>query len=108
MTSGRTSGRPTTELRRGLVLGAVGLVAGFVLIGVAASGTRLFSLVSPDAEPPVSTLAPVAALPAPSPAISAPVAPVPAAPAPAAPEGTPAFDIVRVEPDGSSVVAGRT
>ncbi|WP_207182314.1 LysM peptidoglycan-binding domain-containing protein [Methylobacterium indicum] len=108
MTSGRTSGRPTTELRRGLVLGAVGLVAGFVLIGVAASGTRLFSLVSPDAEPPVSTPAPVAALPAPSPAISAPVAPVPAAPAPAAPEGTPAFDIVRVEPDGSSVVAGRT
>ncbi|MBK3420406.1 hypothetical protein HPY25_00210, partial [Methylobacterium sp. IIF4SW-B5] len=56
-----TSGRPTTELRRGLVLGAVGLVAGFVLIGVAASGTRLFSLLSPDAPPPASTPAPVAA-----------------------------------------------
>ncbi|WP_288585398.1 LysM peptidoglycan-binding domain-containing protein [uncultured Methylobacterium sp.] len=95
-----TSGRPTTELRRGLVLGAVGLVAGFVLIGVAASGTRLFSLLSPDAPPPASTPAPVAALPAPAP----PAAPV----QPAAPEGTPAFDVVRVEPDGSNVVAGRT
>lgn len=94
-----TSGRPTTELRRGLVLGAVGLVAGFVLIGVAASGTRLFSLLSPDAPPPASTPAPVAALPAPA---------VPASPAPAAPEGTPAFDVLRVEPDGSNVVAGRT
>ncbi|TNC16028.1 LysM peptidoglycan-binding domain-containing protein [Methylobacterium terricola] len=110
-----TTELPTTELRRGLVLASVGLVAGFVLIGVAASGTRLFSLSAPEDPHPAtvhsSTPAPT---PAPPPAGPTPAAPAPLAALPAAPQATrteptgmPSFDVIRVEPDGASVVAGR-
>ncbi len=100
-----TTELPTTEWRRGIVLAGVGLVAGFVLIGVAASGTRLFSLVSPETEPaatqaPAPAVKPLAALPAEAPATNAP--------AQSAAEEGPSFDVIRVEPDGASVVAGRS
>ncbi|MGX7704168.1 LysM peptidoglycan-binding domain-containing protein [Methylobacterium sp. Gmos1] len=90
----------TSELRRGIVLAAVGLVAGFVLIGVAASGTRLFSLDAPETAPhPAPT--------APAPPVT-PLAALPAKPeAPAAARDAPSFDVIRVEPDGASVLAGR-
>lgn len=95
----------TTELRRGAVLAAVGLVAGFVLIGVAASGTRLFSLAAPDAPPSAPT---PSEAPAPTPLAALPTRPdtSQAVPKTAASEA-PAFDVIRVEPDGASVVAGR-
>ncbi|MGF3021954.1 LysM peptidoglycan-binding domain-containing protein [Methylobacterium aquaticum] len=88
----------TTELRKGIVLAGVGVVAGFVLIGVAASGTRLFSLDAPETAP--AAIAPQAPVP---------LAALPAKPEPpAAADGAPAFDVIRVEPDGASVVAGRS
>ncbi|MFH6784115.1 MULTISPECIES: LysM peptidoglycan-binding domain-containing protein [Methylobacterium] len=103
----------TIELRRGLVLASVGVVAGFVLIGVAASGTRLFSLSTPDA-PPAGTSAPtpLAALPAePAGPGIPPAEPGQPGSSPAMPKaeapGAPAFDVIRVEPDGASVLAGR-
>lgn len=102
-----TTELPRGELRRGLVLAGVGLVAGFVLIGVAASGTRLFSFASPETEPAAS---PQGAAPpaAPAPALR-PLAALPAEPeAPAATDDAPSFDVIRVEPDGASVVAGRS
>ncbi|KMO33761.1 hypothetical protein VQ03_24590, partial [Methylobacterium tarhaniae] len=92
----------TSELRRGIVLAAVGLVAGFVLIGVAASGTRLFSLASPETVAPPSpqaTVPPQAVLPAEAPRAAATAKDA---------DGAPSFDIIRVEPDGTSVVAGRS
>ncbi|KMO17157.1 LysM peptidoglycan-binding domain-containing protein [Methylobacterium platani] len=98
----------TTELRRGLALAAVGLVAGFVLIGVAASGTRLFSLVSPEpavpGTPSQAPPAPQATAPAGAPA---PLAALTGKPVEAA-GAAPSFDVIRVEPDGASVVAGRS
>ncbi|GJD60418.1 LysM peptidoglycan-binding domain-containing protein [Methylobacterium frigidaeris] len=98
----------TTELRRGIVLAAVGLVAGFVLIGVAASGTRLFSLASPETDPTTTSPSATLSAPAPAPAV-APLAALPAKPEiPAAAGVAPSFDVIRVEPDGASVVAGRS
>ncbi|MET7245691.1 LysM peptidoglycan-binding domain-containing protein [Methylobacterium sp. EM32] len=94
----------TSELRRGIVLAAVGLVAGFVLIGVAASGTRLFSLDTPETGPDPVPTAPTA----PAPAVT-PLAALPAKPeVPVAGSDAPSFDVIRVEPDGASVLAGRS
>ncbi|AWN53742.1 LysM peptidoglycan-binding domain-containing protein [Methylobacterium sp. 17Sr1-1] len=91
-----------SELRRGIVLAAVGLVAGFVLIGVAASGTRLFSLDTPEETGPHPGTT------APAPAVT-PLAALPAKPdLPAAAGDAPSFDVLRVEPDGASVLAGRS
>lgn len=104
-----TSELRTGELRTGLVLAGVGLVAGFVLIGVATSGTRLFSFGSPETEPAATTApqgAPAPAEPAP---VSKPLAALPSKPeAAAAADEAPSFDVIRVEPDGASVVAGRS
>ncbi|KMO36592.1 peptidoglycan-binding protein [Methylobacterium variabile] len=105
----------TTELRRGLVLAVVGLVAGFVLIGVAASGTRLFSLFPQDPVAPqdasLKDAIPKDTVSSRDPAAPATVAALPAAPVPEAPRAAPdapTFDVIRVEPDGASVVAGRS
>ncbi|ACL56626.1 LysM peptidoglycan-binding domain-containing protein [Methylobacterium nodulans] len=95
----------TAELRRGILLAGVGLVSGIVLIGVVTSGTRLLSRGPPPA--PSQTVAPKPTAPEPAPAVPqvAALPPNPAMPA----EGTraPSFDVIRVEPGGDSVVAGR-
>ena len=113
----------TAEVRRGIVLAVAGLLGGFAMV-VALFGTGELlkrnvaggsSAEAPAAAPPAGSdnAAPLAALtPPPQGKIPAreegPVPGIATEPAPAAPEGAPTFDIVRVEPDGASVVAGRT
>lgn len=66
---------------------------------------------TPPAAQPPGPLASAPPAPVPPAAPAAPVAPPAAAPPPAAPRAEaadrPSFDVVRVEPDGSTVVAGR-
>ncbi|MFE1599331.1 LysM peptidoglycan-binding domain-containing protein [Methylobacterium sp. ID0610] len=88
----------TAELQRGVFLAGVGLVSGVVLIGVVTSGTRLLSIGTAPAPAAVSKPAPPASQRAALPASPA---------APAEPARAPSFDVIRVEPAGDSVVAGR-
>ncbi|MBY0294722.1 MAG: peptidoglycan-binding protein, partial [Methylobacterium sp.] len=95
----------TAELRRGIYLAVVGLVSGFVLIGVVASGTRLLSLggapsPAPGAEAPVSERR-IAALPEGAPKVET------KADAKPEPARGPSFDVIRIEPEGDSVIAGQ-
>ncbi|WP_342150181.1 LysM peptidoglycan-binding domain-containing protein [Methylorubrum sp. SB2] len=112
----------TAEVRRGIVLALAGLLGGFAMV-VALFGTgELLKRnaaggsspeTSQDAQSGASSgsdkAAPLAALtPPPQGKTPAPEAgPAPGA-ASAELEGAPSFDIVRVEPDGASVIAGRT
>lgn len=108
------------EVRRGIVLAVAGLLGGFAMV-VALFGTGELlkrnaaggqSAEAPAAPPSGGSEsgAPLAAL-APPPQGKTPGTGVAAEPgagaATAEPEGAPTFDIVRVEPDGASVVAGR-
>ncbi|MGY2051170.1 LysM peptidoglycan-binding domain-containing protein [Methylobacterium sp. JK268] len=89
----------TAELRRGVVLAGIGLAGGIALIGVVTSGTRLLT----------TGRAPETAAPAPSerpPAPAAALSPAPTPPPAEAPR-VPRFDVIRVEPSGESVMAGR-
>ncbi|KQT50525.1 hypothetical protein ASG52_06835 [Methylobacterium sp. Leaf456] len=108
----------TAEVRRGIVLALAGLLGGFAMV-VALFGTGELlkrnaaggssAETSNEASSGSDKAAPLAALtPPPQGKTPGPEAgPAPRA-APAEAEGTPAFDIVRVEPDGASVIAGRT
>ncbi|RVU13810.1 LysM peptidoglycan-binding domain-containing protein [Methylobacterium oryzihabitans] len=85
----------TAEWRRGVSLAVVGLVIGLGLIGALATGTRAVRQgAAPEPAPQAE------AVPAVRPADRAEARP---APAPAEPR----FDVIRVEPDGAAVVAGR-
>jgi nucleoid-associated protein YgaU len=101
-------------LSRSLILTVGGLAAAAVV----ASAAYWFVAVQPHGAPPVSvvtaTFAPTpspsvaAATPAAQPSAAQPSAATPAtAAAPPIPTNTPAFDVVRVEPTGDAVVAGR-
>jgi nucleoid-associated protein YgaU len=99
----------TAELRRGIYLAVVGLVSGFVLIGVVASGTRLLSLggapsPAPGVEDPASERR-IAALPEAAPK-SGTQAETKAEAKPE-PARSPSFDVIRIEPEGDSVIAGQ-
>ena len=109
----------TAEVRRGIVLAVAGLLGGFAMV-VALFGTGELlkrnaaggsSAEAPAAAPPGKSDggAPLAAL-APPPQGKTPGLEAGPGPeqVPAGAEGAPTFDIVRVEPDGASVVAGRT
>jgi nucleoid-associated protein YgaU len=95
-------------LSRSLIITVGGLAAAAVVAAVA----YWFLVVSPHGAPPVSV---VTATFAPTPVASSPAAAPTAQPSPArpatvaapAPASTPAFDVVRVEPSGDVVVAGR-
>jgi len=96
-------------LSRSLILTVGGLAAAAIV----ASAAYWFVAVQPHGAPPVSVVtATFAPTPSASVAAATPAAPPsPAAPATAAapptPPNTPAFDVVRVEPTGDAVVAGR-
>ncbi|KQQ23787.1 peptidoglycan-binding protein LysM [Methylobacterium sp. Leaf123] len=119
----------TAEVRRSLVLATAGLLGGFAMV-VALFGTgellKRNAAVNPSAETPAtpdkpsagtqtgdragnapSTDSPHAALGALSQEGIGPGEPSAADAKPRAEDGTPTFDIVRVEPDGASVIAGR-
>ncbi|MFJ7438523.1 LysM peptidoglycan-binding domain-containing protein [Methylorubrum thiocyanatum] len=119
----------TAEVRRSLVLAAAGLLGGFAMV-VALFGTgellKRNAAVNPSAETPAapdkpsagaetgdraggapSTDSPHAALQALSQGETGRAAPSAPEAKPRADDGTPSFDIVRVEPDGASVIAGR-
>ena len=92
------------------------VVGGLAVAAVAAALAYWFVVASPRLAPPVSLASsPTTPAPAPAPAASSPAAapkaepsaakpPEAAAPSPAS---TPAFDVVRIEPTGDAVVAGR-
>ncbi|MER2251440.1 LysM peptidoglycan-binding domain-containing protein [Methylorubrum podarium] len=119
----------TAEVRRSLVLAAAGLLGGFAMV-VALFGTgellKRNATVNPSAETPAapdgpsagaetgdragkepSTDSPHAALGALSQGGTGPGQPAAPDATPRGDDGTPSFDIVRVEPDGASVIAGR-
>ena len=123
----------TAEVRRSIVLAAAGLLGGFAMV-VALFGTgellKRNAAVNPSAETPAKPGEPSAGAetgdragegPAKAPARDTPHAALgalsqegagadafPAREAqPRTEDGTPSFDIVRVEPDGASVIAGR-
>ena len=119
----------TAEVRRSIVLAIAGLLGGFAMV-VALFGTgellKRNAAVNPSAETPAtpdkpsagtqtgdragkapSTDSPHAALGALSQEGIGPGEPSAADAKPRADDGTPTFDIVRVEPDGASVIAGR-
>ncbi|SFL61717.1 Nucleoid-associated protein YgaU, contains BON and LysM domains [Methylorubrum salsuginis] len=107
------------EVRRGIVLAVAGLLGGFAMV-VALFGTGELlkrnatgGSSEPPAEAPAGSdkAAPLAALTPPPQGKTPGAGPDAARPQEAAPtdaDGAPTFDIVRVEPDGASVVAGRT
>jgi nucleoid-associated protein YgaU len=107
----------TAEVRRGIVLALAGLLGGFAMV-VALFGTgellKRSTTGGSTAEPPSAgseTGTPLAALtPPPQGKTPGPETAPGASPErrAAEAEGAPAFDIVRVEPDGASVIAGRT
>lgn len=119
----------TAEVRRSLVLAAAGLLGGFAMV-VALFGTgellKRNAAVNPSAETPAAPDKPSAGAETGDRAGGAPSTDSPhaalqdlsqgetgratsSAPEakPRADDGTPSFDIVRVEPDGASVIAGR-
>lgn len=119
----------TAEVRRSLVLAAAGLLGGFAMV-VALFGTgellKRNAAVNPSAETPAAPDKPSAGAETGDRAGGAPLTDSPhaalqalsqgetgqatsSAPEakPRADDGTPSFDIVRVEPDGASVIAGR-
>jgi len=119
----------TAEVRRSIVLAAAGLLGGFAMV-VALFGTgellKRNAAVNPSAETPAtpdkpsaetetgdragqapSSDSPHAALGALSQEGIGPGEPRATDAKPRADDGTPTFDIVRVEPDGASVIAGR-
>ena len=119
----------TAEVRRSIVLAVAGLLGGFAMV-VALFGTgellKRNAAVNPSAETPAAPDKPSAGAEAGDRAGGAPSTDSPHAAlqalsqgetgraTPSAPEakpreddGTPSFDIVRVEPDGASVIAGR-
>ena len=91
------------------------LIAGLLGLGLLAVGTGLawFSLRQQDAADPAAMVAPTATPPAPVATAAAPSTPAGAAavapaPAGAAPTGiAPTFDVVRINPAGDAVMAGR-
>ncbi len=85
----------TAEWRRGVSLAVVGLVIGLGLIGAVATATR--AVLQGAAPEPVSQ---TGAIPAALPVRSAEPGPAPVV-------AEPRFDVIRVEPDGAAVVAGR-
>lgn len=111
----------TAELRRSIVLAAAGLLGGFAMV-VALFGTgellKRNAAVNPSAETPAAPDKPngteTGDRAGEAPSTGSPHAALPALPqgesgaAGAEPDGAPSFDIVRVEPDGASVIAGRT
>uniref|UniRef100_UPI001E34B145 peptidoglycan-binding protein LysM n=1 Tax=Methylobacterium sp. Leaf118 TaxID=2876562 RepID=UPI001E34B145 len=112
----------TAEVRRGIVLAVAGLLGGFAMV-VALFGTgellKRNAAVNPSADAPAGadptgkpqaggeapSGTPLAALTTPPQGESA--APIPVRPEPVDAGGAPTFDIVRVEKDGASVIAGR-
>lgn len=117
----------TAEVRRSIVLAVAGLLGGFAMV-VALFGTgellKRNAAVNPSAETPAKPGEPSAGTETGDRASKAPSTDSPHAalgalsqggagedPAsdaqPRAEDGTPSFDIVRVEPDGASVIAGR-
>lgn len=106
--------RSRSRVAAPLALGAVGLV---VLAVAVVLGTRSSSVptnqAAPAAKPVAAAAAPNVAAPsaASTPAPAGNALPAPAASAPAAPAAAqapaPSFDIVRVDPKGSAVIAGR-
>ncbi|PXW56200.1 LysM peptidoglycan-binding domain-containing protein [Methylobacterium sp. B4] len=114
----------TAELRRSIVLAAAGLLGGFAMV-VALFGTgellKRNAAVNPSAETPAAPDKPngteTGDRAGEAPSTGSPHAALPALPqgesgaagrAGPEPDGAPSFDIVRVEPDGASVIAGRT
>ena len=114
----------TAELRRSIVLAAAGLIGGFAMV-VALFGTgellKRNAAVKPSAETPAAPDKPngteTGDRAGEAPSTGSPHAALPALPqgesgaagrAGPEPDGAPSFDIVRVEPDGASVIAGRT
>ena len=88
------------------------IVGGLAAVVIAAALAYWFLVLQPRGAPPASVAsAPTAPAPAPSSPAAAPTAaPSAAKPTAAAapsPASTPAFDVVRVEPSGDAVVAGR-
>jgi nucleoid-associated protein YgaU len=95
-------------MKPGAIVGLLG-VLGAVVIGAAA--LYLWPIggpaTAPEPQQPASKVATQAAAPAGQPAAAAPTAqPAPAAPAPQS-QSSPDFDVVRVRPDGQTVIAGR-
>ncbi|KHJ54207.1 hypothetical protein LA66_12130 [Aureimonas altamirensis] len=83
------------------MVGVAGLVAGYLHFGntrALPDGQVTLAKVSPEAPAPLAGQAPAATPPAPD---------VPAQAAAPASSNIPSFDVVRVEPDGSAVLAGR-
>ncbi len=83
------------------MVGVAGLVAGYMHFGNARTlptGQVTLAKVSPEAPAPLAGQAPAATPPAQN---------VPAQAAAPASSNVPSFDVVRVEPDGSAVLAGR-
>lgn len=83
------------------MVGVAGLVAGYMHFGNARTlptGQATLAKVSPEAPAPLAGQAPAATPPAQN---------VPAQAAAPASSNVPSFDVVRVEPDGSAVLAGR-
>ena len=100
------------ELRRSLGLASVGLFGGFLLVLALFGGGEAMKRMMPGSEPrPVASLpqdpsAPAGGVRPEGAAPGKPAADAPAAPARQA-EALPAFDVIRVEPNGETVVAGR-
>ncbi|WFT80763.1 peptidoglycan-binding protein [Methylobacterium sp. CB376] len=98
----------TAELRRGVALAGIGLVSGIVLIGIVSSGNRMLSTRdAPEPAAPGAAAEQQAALAPPPAPPSAPPSALPSTWPPSAAPRAPSFDVIRVEPTGESVVAGR-
>ncbi len=76
----------------------IGLGGGVLALAIAGAGIALWTRGIPLSEPPAQTAPPQT---------SAPPTPGPAAAAPNSAPGQPSFDIVKVDPSGHAVIAGR-